>query len=223
MVYSWGLHSALSTARIFDEYAYRYDTWYSRNKVIAKNELRVVERLVCRSCWCIEVGVGSGYFASRLRVFFGVDPSISMLYIARSRGVEVIQGVGESLPVRSESLDCAVIIVTLCFADDPAGLILEASRIVKRGGSVIVCIVPKDSAWGRHYIEEARRGHPLYSFARFYSVREVEHLLASKSLRVVRRLATLSFGPNEPPREEEPSSDVEGKGFVCVEAIKEEG
>jgi SAM-dependent methyltransferase len=210
----------LSTASLFDRYAYRYDSWYLRNPVIAENELRVVERLVCRSCWCLEVGVGSGYFASRLGVFFGVDPSISMLRIARSRGVEGVQGVGESLPVRSGSLDCVIVIVTLCFADDPARLILEASRAVKRRGSVIVCIVPKDSAWGRHYIEEARKGHPFYSFARFYSVREVEELLVSMGLRVVRRLGALSFEPGERPRREEPSSDVEGKGFVCIEAVK---
>jgi len=56
-----------------------------------------------------------------------------MLRVARRRGIEVVHGVGEFLPFRSCSVDYTLVVVTICFADDPQELLRETARIVRRG------------------------------------------------------------------------------------------
>jgi ubiquinone/menaquinone biosynthesis C-methylase UbiE len=61
----------------------------------------------------VEIGVGTGRFASALGVPLGVEPSESMRRIARKRGIEVISGKAEALPFRDGCLDY-VLMVTVC-------------------------------------------------------------------------------------------------------------
>ena len=205
---------------MFDRLAGRYDSWYERNRVIAELEVKAVKAVLPQG-YGVEVGVGTGFFASRLGVPLGVDPSIPMLAIARRRRVDVVQGVGERLPLRTCSLDYVLLVVTLCFVDDPQTVLAESARVVRRGGSVVACIVPRDSPWGRRYIELGRRGHPFYSVARFYTVDEVEEMMEEAGLMVVERVGVLSSPPGEPVDPgEEPTPNVEGRGFVCVRAVK---
>ncbi|NOZ88447.1 MAG: class I SAM-dependent methyltransferase, partial [Crenarchaeota archaeon] len=165
----------MSTAPVFDELWSRYDSWYERNRILAENELEAVKALGLQGRG-VEVGVGTGWFASRLGVEFGVDPSLGMLRLARLRGVEAVQGVGERLPLRSGSMDYVLLIVTLCFVDDPLAALREAARVARPGGAVAACIVPRDSSWGRFY-QARRSSSPFYRVARFYTVDEVEQMM----------------------------------------------
>ena len=207
----------MSTARVFNELWSRYDSWYERNPVTAENELRTVRALGLRGVG-LEIGVGTGWFASRLGVFFGVDPSVGMLRVARKRGVEGFVGVAERLPVRSSAVDYALLIVTLCFVDNPLEALREAARAVKPGGSVASCIVPRDSSWGRFY-ESRREESPFYRVARFYTVAEVEEMMRLAGLNPVLIVSTLHYKPWEPPRLEEPRVSSVG-GFTCIKAVK---
>ena len=87
------------SVKAFDEYAERYDMWYSKpeNRQIFESELMVIRSLGL-SGFGVEVGVGTGVFASNLHIPLGVDPSLKMLGIAKSRGIEVVRAVGEALP-----------------------------------------------------------------------------------------------------------------------------
>ncbi|ABM80217.1 class I SAM-dependent methyltransferase [Hyperthermus butylicus] len=203
---------------LFERMADRYDTWYERNKVIAENEARLVEEFPARPP-SVEVGAGTGYFASKLGVDVAVEPALSMLTRAWRRGVEAVQAVGENLPLRSGSFNTVYIIVTLCFLDSPEPVVEEAARILTRTGRLVSCIVPRDSSWGRYYTELGRMGHPLYSVARFYTVEEMNDLFAGVGLNPAKIMGTLSFKPWEPPRPEEPRPWRPGAdlGFVCVE------
>lgn len=214
---SGGVPGQLSTAMVFERLWSRYDRWYERNRVIAENELRAVQGLGLRGRG-VEVGVGTGWFASRLGVEYGVDPSTAMLRVARRRGVEAVQGVGEALPLRSGSMDYVLLIVTLCFVDDPAAVVEEAARVARRGGSVAACIVPRDSAWGRYYMER-RTESPFYRVARFYTVSEVEDMMREAGLMIDAYSSVLRFPPWGKPVEEEPEPSPRG-GFVCVKAVK---
>ena len=103
----------MSRAEVFDRFWRRYDEWYQRNRVIAELELSVVKQLIKRKP-VLEVGVGTGFFASKLGFEYGIDPSINMLRVARGRGIEVVQGVGEYLPFRDNSFKtmlCSFIIL----------------------------------------------------------------------------------------------------------------
>ncbi len=210
----------MSTAPVFDRLAHRYDSWYERNRVIAELEVRVVASILPKG-FGVEVGVGSGYFASKLGVPLGVDPSIHMLRIALARGIEAVQGVGEALPIRTASLDYILIIVTLCFVDNPLQVLKEAARTLKPGGSLITCIVPADSPWGKHYIEMGRKGHPFYSIARFYTVDQVEEMARKAGLKPIETVGILSTPPGKPPNpKEKPTRGARNLGFICIKAIK---
>jgi len=189
-----------------------YDAWYGRHLALYKSELLAVAQFDCRGG--VEVGVGTGRFAEPLGLRAGVDPVREMLKLA-PRGLDLVEGVGELLPLRDGAFPCALLVVTLCFVQDSAAVLKEAMRVA---GRVVACIVPRNSPWGRRYRELAARGHPFYVRARFYTVKEVVDLAGVPPSRIV---ATLSYSPDEEevlegPREAS-AEEAEEMGFVCLE------
>ena len=140
-----------------------------------------------------------------------------MLNIAKGRGINVIQGVGERLPFRDRTFDYVAIIVTLCFVSNPTDVLAEVTRVTKVGGKVVICIVPKDSQWGRYYMSKAS---VFYNIARFYTIPEVINLMNLAGLKVTRCVSTLTFNPWDEPVIEEPKEVCKPLGFVCIEGIK---
>jgi SAM-dependent methyltransferase len=209
------------TFTVFERLADRYDSWYVRNRVIAENEARLV-RLFPPRPPSVEVGAGTGYFASRIPVDMAVEPAYRMLVKAHERGLETVQALGENLPLRSSGVATVYLIVTLCFLDNPDPVVAEIARVLKPWGRLVSCIVPRDSSWGRHYVELGRRGHPFYSRARFYTVQEMDLLYSRYGLTRTKTLGTLSFKPWERPRLENPKPWRPGSdlGFICAEYVK---
>jgi len=164
------------------------------------------------------VGTGTGFFAWRLGVEYGIDPSVHMLELARMRGVEVVAGVGEALPFRDSVFGAVLLVVTLCFVDDPASVVREAARVLRPGGYLVACIVPRESEWGRYY-ESIKNSSPFYRIARFLSTVEVEALVEGAGLKTVKWVSTLTYGPLDVPRPEEPFEGL-GGGFSCLRARK---
>jgi len=202
---------------VFDEFSERYDSWYGRHWAIALSEYYAVKRAVGSVDWpCLEVGVGSGWFASRLGCLLGLDPSLKMLSLARDRGIYVIGGRGERLPVASGSISIALLIVTLCFVDNPHMVLKEIFRVLVDDGILVVCIVPRESDWGRYYAELGVMGHPFYKHARFYSVDEVVELASSIGFVVEGVVGTLTYPPGEVERVEEPVEYSGTEGFACI-------
>lgn len=208
----------MSSSRIFDEKAERYDSWYKRNRPIYLSELEAVRMLRCGRA--VEIGIGAGRFARGTGLIAGVDPSITMLKLA-PRSIHRVQGVGEHLPFRSGAFACSMLIITLCFVDDPLRVLEEASRVSEK---LILCIVPKWSPWGKLYSRLGREGHSFYSHARFYSVGEVIELASKTGFKPRRVVSTLSYPPGE-KRFEKPRKvsleEAEGYGFTCIEFVKE--
>lgn len=209
----------MSTARIFDKLHSRYDLWFKKNWLIAELEVAAVAYLLEHRP-VLEVGIGTGFFAKRLDVEYGVDPSIGMLELAKSKGLEVVQGIGEKLPFRDNYFGTVLLVVTLCFVDDVDAVLSEAYRVLRDGGEVIACIVPKDSPWGEYYLQKAAEKHPFYSYARFLTVGELIGRLEGNDFKVKDSIGILGFSPVEKPRWERPSRRIDGKGFVCVKAVK---
>ncbi len=161
--------------------------------------------------------MGSGRFAAPLGVWLGVDPARPMLRLAKVRGVEVAEGVGERLPFRSDSMDTALLVVTLCFVEDPLAVIAEAARVARR---VVSCIVPKGSSWGRLY-ESRRMVSPFYKHARFYSIAEVAEMYRVVGLGLEGCVSTLYEPPPGPSEPVEPRREcAEEAGFVCLMGVK---
>ncbi len=209
----------MSGFEVFEELWWRYEDWFVRNVVTAENELRLLELVLKASPRpFLEVGVGSGWFASKLGVEFGLDPAVNMLRLARARGIEVIAGVGEYLPFRDGVFGTVLIIVTLCFADNPQALFSESRRVLKVGGHLITCFIPKDSTWGSYY---SSKDSPFYRVARFYTLSDVRMLLEEAGLKIRSIWSTLrSYGPRDEAVAEEPVEGAEG-GFVCVKSVRQ--
>jgi len=209
------------SASTFDLYAEEYDQWYfeKKNKPLFTSELRAAQKLGLEG-FGAEVGVGTGAFASELKIPLGVDPARNMLKIAKKRKIAVLQAVAEFLPFKDNSLDYLVYILTLCFLNDPENSLAEARRTLKKDGFLVLCFVPRESSWGKFYTEKKRAGHRIYKHASFYSKKEVFSMLGKLKFRIVDFYGTLYQRPYGEPICEEPKKKLEGCGFLCVKAVK---
>ena len=149
-----------------------YDAWYDRHKEAFLKELELIKRNLPEGTG-LEVGVGTGRFAKNLEnVVVGVDVSSNMLRLAKKRGVEVILADASNLPFK-RVFDFVLFAFTICFVENPLEALREACRVLKPGGKVIACFVPK----GRLAEEYRKKNSPFYRNARFYSVEEISELL----------------------------------------------
>lgn len=218
----------MATAYLFERYADRYDAWYEGpiGRGAYRSEVRALAPLMarCPRPW-LEVGVGSGRFAQALSVPFGVDPAHAPLRRAVQRGILGIQAVGERLPFREEAFGGVLLVVTLCFVEDPLVVLREAQRVLRPGGGLVLGLILAESPWAAHYQERARQGHPFYAVARFYRRGQVEEWLHGAGFAVEAWTSTLFQPPDRSEiREEEPRWGFYPEaGFVGILARKPVG
>jgi ArsR family transcriptional regulator len=97
----------------------------------------------------LDIGTGTGrvleLLAPQIRQGLGVDASKAMLALARSRLAQ--PGLAHCavrladmyrLPLADASFDTAVLQMVLHYAEDPAGAVAEAARVLRPGGHLIV-------------------------------------------------------------------------------------
>jgi len=205
----------------FDTCAEEYDEWYriEQGSLIFESEMKTVEVLAPKGLG-IEIGVGTGVFSTRLGVFLGVDPASRMIKIAKRKGVNVVQALGELLPIKNESLDYVLFAFTICFLKDTQASLRETWRVLKYGGNLIIGFIPRKSKWGKHYLKKKADGHRFYKHANFYTLDEIEEILSREGFRIIKSSGTLHQSPEIVRKSEEPSSDLSGSGFICIKAAK---
>jgi ubiquinone/menaquinone biosynthesis C-methylase UbiE len=97
----------------------------------------------------LDIGTGTGrvleLLAPRVREALGVDASKAMLALARARlssldfaHCAVRLADMYRLPLSDQSFDTVVLQMVLHHAEDPAGAVLEATRVLSRGGQLLV-------------------------------------------------------------------------------------
>jgi ubiquinone/menaquinone biosynthesis C-methylase UbiE len=97
----------------------------------------------------LDIGTGTGrlleLLAPRARLAVGLDASRAMLALARSRLARA--GLGDAsvrladmyrLPFADGSFDLAVLQMVLHYAEEPAGVLAEAARVLASGGRLVV-------------------------------------------------------------------------------------
>jgi SAM-dependent methyltransferase len=136
-----------------------------------------------------DLGCGEGYLAIEASRFakrvIAVDRSEAVLArargLARRRRVTNIvwrRGEIDQLPLRSESVDVALLSQALHHADDPARALAEAVRIVVPGGRVLVLDLRRhDQEWVRQRLGDRRLG---------FEPDELKRLLANAGLQQVK-------------------------------------
>lgn len=186
----------------FDSIAEEYDRWFDKaeGKAIFETELMCLQTICPQfeGRW-IEVGVGTGCFASALGIQEGLDPSAPMLEIAKGRGIQVTPGSAESLPFPDNTFDGILMALTLCFVDDAEGSLKECRRILHLSGKLVLGIVPADSSWGREYLGKARDGHPVYSLAHFRTTDEILRSVKTSGFEISRTASALFWRPDQKP------------------------
>jgi len=206
----------------FERLAERYDAWFdsARGRRIFEVEVGCIRDLLeeMPRPW-LEVGIGTGRFAAALNVDKGIDPSPAVLKYAAERGIETRIGSAEDLPYGNQRFGITLLVVTICFLDDPARAFGECRRVLRDDGYAIVGLVPKDSSWGEMYTREGSEGHPFYSAAKFYTAREVIRLAERAGFRLNRATSCLFGGPErEVDRYGSPREGMgsKGAGFVAM-------
>jgi len=168
------------TIQVFENFHNRYDKSFTRHQWVYRSEIEAVSKLIPHGGIGLEVGVGTGKFATPFAVAAGLDPSRAMASIAKKKGIEVVRGVGENLPFAAETFDFVVLVTTICFVEDAYMTLREARRVLKDHGFVIVGLVDKDSTLGRFY-ESRKEASVFYRAATFYSVNQVRDWLTGLS------------------------------------------
>ncbi len=208
----------------FVDLASQYDQWFDKEgSLIFLSEMRALAGIAPElpKPW-LEIGVGSGRFAQALGIEAGVDPSIKMVELARTRGVNAFVGRGEQMLFDEESFGTVFLIATLCFLDSPRSVLRETNRILMPGGKVVLGLILKEGPWGQFYERKKALGHRFYRYANFYSIDEVSGLLTQAGFVTERVVSTLFEKPERVRRVERP---VEGyspdAGFTVVVAEKQ--
>jgi len=194
---------SMNTVELFERYADRYDSWYDRHRDWFLKEIELIKNVAGDFKLGLEVGVGTGRFAKELGIRYGIDLANAMLKLAKSRGVEVIKADALHLPFKDKTFDLVLLAFTLCFLDDPLKALIEASKVLRDDGAVVICCVPSDSMLGREYSQ--KKDSPFYSNAKLYSVNEITAMLEIAKLKVEKvEFADLKYG----------------RDVVCIKACK---
>lgn len=169
---------------VFEQFAWEYDHWFDAHPTEYHAELARVRHLLGPpDSRAIEVGIGSGRFAGPLGITLGIEPSHALGRMARQRGIEIIHGRAEAIPIRDGSCSSVLMVTVICFLDDPVQAFREIHRILVPQGTFILGYIEREGQVARKYLHDKEK-HRFLASARFYSSDEVEALLCGTGFRV---------------------------------------
>ena len=135
----------------FDETAEDFDRWFNKNKIIFESELLGEKYFLHSPKNSVSIGVGSGLFASKLGIEYGVEPSEEMAKLAEKRGIKVEIGTAEKVPFENEKFDTVLLGTVLSYVNDPQKAVKEAYRILKHNGHIIVSFLAREGSYAMMY------------------------------------------------------------------------
>jgi SAM-dependent methyltransferase len=199
----------------FDVHATRYDRWFDENRALYLAELEAIRSVMPDHSRPVEVGVGTGRFAGPLGISLGVEPSAAMAEIARSRGIDVVDGVAESLPFGDATFDLLLMVTTICFLDDIRLALREAHRVLSDGGHIVLGFLDRETEPGRAY-EARKRDSDFYSAARFRSSAEVLSALRLAGFGDLKCAQTIMSSRSGSSQEQLPVAEGHGTGLFAA-------
>lgn len=156
-----------------------YEDWLATGwgRLVESTEIESLRTLLAPvpvGAQVLDVGCGTGWLGRAIaedgRRISGVDLSQRMLERARRR-FPVVRGDAARLPFRDGAFDAAVVSAVLDFVPDPVAVLREARRVARR--RVVVLALARHSWLATRRRIAGRRGHPIFSRARFHSRREL--------------------------------------------------
>jgi ubiquinone/menaquinone biosynthesis C-methylase UbiE len=143
--------------KVFDIYAEKYDSWFLKNTMVLESEVALLAYFLKKPGRALSVGCGSGLFEMLLKRDYGIvieegiEPSAEMAEIARNRGLKVQIGSAESVNYRQNKFDTVIFNGTPSYIKNLRPAFLEAYRVLKTGGHILVIDVPKESSYALLY------------------------------------------------------------------------
>lgn len=198
----------------------RYDRWYDQPTGAAAfaEELSCLRHLVTRpSDGWLEIGVGTGRFASALGIRRGVDASPVMVSRACSRGVDAVVGRMEAVPVADRSLNGVLMVTSAGYAVDLNIALQETSRILMPHGRLVLGEIMLDSPWGEACARKGQDEGSWFAHAHLRSSQNWLADLAAAGWTMVEARSGLFDQPNMTPTEcPSRSGVVPGAGFIAM-------
>lgn len=144
----------------FDGYAADYDSWFMTNENVFLSELKLLKASLDLTDGgrMLSVGCGSGLFEKSLQdeygitVSEGIEPSEDMAAIARKRGMDVQIATAETADLPEESYDVIYFNGSSSYIPDLKVAYGNVLKALKKGGSLVLLDVPKESAYGLLYL-----------------------------------------------------------------------
>lgn len=218
----------------FEEVPEEFDAWFDKNRIIFESELLAEKYFIKNPGKAVSIGVGSGIFASKLGIKYGVEPSEGMAELARKRGIEVKIGVAENVPFPDNWFDTVLLGTVLSYAKDSQKAVNEAFRILKPGGHIVVSFLTREGSYAMLYDLAYLRGRhdpeisPKYPYpvkfiqgAHWHSTGEITSLLKNAGFTDLKYAQTLTKHPKySNDRIEKPTEGFERGDYVVVQGKK---
>jgi ubiquinone/menaquinone biosynthesis C-methylase UbiE len=201
----------------FDIFTDEYENWFKENEPIFQSELLALKQVIPIGKEGIEIGIGSGIFAEKLNIKFGIDPSDRMLDYAKQRNLVAQKGFAENLPYPDKSFDFAAFITSICFVDNPEKALKEAHRIIKDNGEIIIAFIDKESSLGKT-LELEKEDSKFYRHAKFYSVSGMIEMIVNSHFEITEIFQTLIEMNSKIP--ESPIKGYGNGSFVVIKGKK---
>lgn len=141
----------------FDSRPREYDAWYDENPEVFRQELELIRDWV-KGFPSLEIGAGTGRFASALSFGFALDKAKGALQLAKERGVIPVLGDAGLLPFRGGLFATAGIFFSLEFFSEPARVIAECHRVLAPAGRLLILHILLDSARGHEITQKKCQG-----------------------------------------------------------------
>ena len=219
---------------IFEESAEDFDKWFSKNKIVFESEFLAEKHFLSNSKNSVSIGVGSGLFASRLGIEYGVEPSKEMVKLAKKRGIKVKIGTAEKVPFEGENFDTVLLSTILSYVDDPQKAVCEAYRILKHNGKVVVSFLAREGSYAMMYDLAYLRGKhdpetaPKYPYpvkfikdTHWHSTKEVSNLLKKAGFVDLKYVQTFTKHPKYTnDKIEEPIEGYQKGDYIVIQGRK---
>ncbi|MBN2542198.1 bifunctional hydroxymethylpyrimidine kinase/phosphomethylpyrimidine kinase [bacterium] len=218
----------------FKETAEDFDKWFDKNKNVFESEFFAEKYFLENPQNSVSIGVGSGLFASRLGIEFGVEPSEQMAKLAEKRGIKVKIGMAENVPYENEKFNTVLLGTVLSYAAEPKKAVEEAYRILKPKGHIVVSFVTGEGSYAMLYDLAYLRGKhdpeisPEYPYpikfikgTHWLSTSEVSNLLTGAGFINLKYVQTLTKHPKYTNDEtEKPTEGYQSGDYIVIQGEK---
>jgi SAM-dependent methyltransferase len=202
----------------FQTHTDQYEAWFESFEAAYQSEVDALTELRAPASRSLEVGVGTGRFAEPLDIEYGVEPAPEMLARALDRGIEGMRGVGEHLPIQSNSVDLVLMVTAVCFFEDLQAALDEAHRVLRPGSQILLGYIDRESRVGKQY-QAIKDENPFYREATFLTTAELREGLVQAGFDNFRTRQTIFSMPDE-LSEPDPVREGTGEGsFVALSAV----